>query len=587
MLTAMKFPKVFATCSSLLLIVCSVLSAGAAPPNDQQANQQIDNAINTHYASADIDAAEKKLLDLIKACGTSCSPAVIGRAWMYVGIVRGSGRDDVTGAQDAFRAAKAADPNVKLDDLFATDLVKRVFEQTTASGEPMPLMDDMRQRAAQPETTSNIRCSLQANEVETQRPIPISCEAGPGATTLVLSYRHEASTRWRQITLTKRGNAWVGEIPCGDTKQIGVLSYRVQALDAQGTEMDALGAEDDPLELNLVESTDVPPPALPNQQPPASCRPKKVEAPAGPKLGSYGDACSDTSQCQGGLTCTNGTCAADISCESDAECLSGSCVDNICVTPDCEGEECEQVSRVPGNWFGIQGGLDFAMVSGEQVCGPSADNSFSCFEAGDPYRGVPNQNFSGSIDGGFRAATARVMLSYERVLSSLFSLEGRFGFAFNGGPESASSEGGDGSKFLPFHAEARAKAYFTRVYREDGSGLRGPSGFVMLGGGVAQVDPHVSVPVGECRVGDVADTDGRTRPISMREQSCANSTNQVFSVKDVDVYKRLGTAFVTGGVGLRYGFGRRMAAIASVNAQLLLPSTGFTLSPSLGVVAGF
>ena len=61
----------------------------------------------------------------------------------------------------------------------------------------------------------------------------------------------------------------------------------------------------------------------------------------------------------------------------------------------------------------------------------------------------------------------------------------------------------------------------------------------------------------------------------------------MFEIKDVDVYKRLGTAFVTGGVGFRYGFGRRMAAIASVNAQFLLPSFGFTLSPSIGVIAGF
>src|SRR5688572_28522352 len=164
----MKIQKVFTSCLSTLLF-CFVVTAQAAPPNDKQANVQIDNAINTHYASADINTAEKKLLDLIKACGTTCSRTVVGRAWMYVGIVRGSGRDDVAGAQEAFRQAKAADPAVKLDDLFATDLVKRVFEQTTPSADgTMPLMEDIRERAAQPEVVSSIRCSLQATEVETQ-----------------------------------------------------------------------------------------------------------------------------------------------------------------------------------------------------------------------------------------------------------------------------------------------------------------------------------------------------------------------------------------------------------------------------------
>jgi hypothetical protein len=170
------------------------------------------------------------------------------------------------------------------------------------------------------------------------------------------------------------------------------------------------------------------------------------------------------------------------------------------------------------------------------------------------------------------------------VISSLFSIEGRFGFAFNGGPESPRNLGGDNSKFLPYHAEARAKMYFTRVYREDGSGLRGPSGFVMLGGGLAQVDPHVTVPVGECREPNVPVVIGQ---ISARENTCRQSNNQVFEIKEVDVYQRLGQGFVSGGVGFRYGFGRHVAAVANLNAQFLLPSTGLTISPSLGVTAGF
>ena len=145
------------------------------------------------------------------------------------------------------------------------------------------------------------------------------------------------------------------------------------------------------------------------------------------------------------------------------------------------------------------------------------------------------------------------------------------------------------AEFLPLHAEARLKLYFTKVYRDDGHGLSGPSGFAMLGGGVAQVDPHVSVPVAECRQSglDAPFTPGQPTQITQGEENCIQSTNRALQVKDLTVYQRLGQGFVTGGLGFRYGFGKHLAAIASLNAQLLVPSVGFTLSPSLGVLAGF
>jgi hypothetical protein len=582
----MKFPQVVSASLLLLVLHFVALDAGAAL-TDQQATQQIDNAINTHYASADIDLAEKKLLDVIKACASSCSAGVVGRAWMYVGIVRGSGRDDVAGATQAFQSAKAADPGVQLDDLFATELVKKVFAQTPApaAGGGTPLLGDIRDRAGTQPAVSAISCSLAVTEVETERPIPLSCRAPAGTVKAVLSYKHESSNRWRELSMTESNGSWVSEVPCTDTAQIGVLAYHVRALGAQNELVDSLGSEQDPEELNLVQSTDAKPPSLPNRAPPASCRPKKAPEPKGPTLGSYGDACVDSAQCQGGLACSDGKCTADVSCDTDSDCASGACIDNVCALPDeCESGDCNVGSRVPGNWFGVQGGLDFAMMSGTQVCSTSADPAYSCFENGNPYVGVPNLNYGGSIDSGFQASTARVMLSYERVISSLVSIEGRFGFAFNGGPNSPRSLGGDNSKFLPYHAEGRVKLYFTRVYRDDGSGLKGPSGFVMFGGGLAQVDPHVSVPVGECREPGVPFDYGQ---ISQREDACRQSTNQVFEVKDVDVYQRLGQAFVSGGVGFRWGFGKHVAAIANLNAQFLLPSTGLTLSPSLGIAAGF
>jgi hypothetical protein len=577
------FPAARLVVAAFLATFVSSTSLHAAP-TDAEANKTIDSAINTHYASADIAKAEKTLLDLIAACANQCSATTVGRAWMYVGIVRGSGKDDLAGAQKAFAAAKKADPGVKLDELFATELVKRVFQQTTAGGGAMPLMGELQARAGEVEAVSNISCTLNVSDVETDRPIPFACRAPAGTAKVTLSFKHESKTAWRDLPMTLQNGYWTAEIPCAETKALGVMAYRIQALNAQGQPVDALGTEQDPKELNLVDQTSSAPPSLPNTPAPESCRPKKVEeAPKGPLLGGYGQACTTESQCQGGLACVDGKCSADISCESDSDCASGSCDDGLCnvSADDCEGAAC---SKVPKNWISVTGAWDFALLSGSQVCDigstqPDRD-TFSCFENGEPYQGRTNHNLGGDIASGFRPATIRVMVGYERVLLPLFSLEGRVGFAFNGGPESP-APAGDGSTFLPIHAEVRGKLFFSNVYRDDARGLKGLTGYITLGGGVAQVDPKVTVPVGECV------PPPRSNVITPEQNECINSNNQATAQKELDVYKRLGQSFISGGPGLRYGITKNIAANLQLTGMFLLPSTGLALTPSLGVTAGF
>ena len=60
------------------------------------------------------------LLGVVKACGKDCSPAVVAKAYMYVGLVRGCGKQNMAGAKEAFDRAKAADPGVALDAALAT-----------------------------------------------------------------------------------------------------------------------------------------------------------------------------------------------------------------------------------------------------------------------------------------------------------------------------------------------------------------------------------------------------------------------------------------------------------------------------------
>ncbi|HVJ16586.1 MAG TPA: hypothetical protein VM686_14190, partial [Polyangiaceae bacterium] len=102
------------------LFVLVAHPAAAQFTRDNAATKKIDEAINNHYLATEFDKAEGVLTGTINACGDKCSPQVIGKAWMYVGNVRGSGKNDLAGAKEAFQKALASDPGVKLDSALAT-----------------------------------------------------------------------------------------------------------------------------------------------------------------------------------------------------------------------------------------------------------------------------------------------------------------------------------------------------------------------------------------------------------------------------------------------------------------------------------
>ena len=91
-----------------LVLFCAFPAFGQFT-RDKAANKKIDEAINTHYFATDFDKAEGVLLGTVEACGDKCSPQTLGRAWMYIGVVRGSGKFVVARAEDdEVRAADSA-----------------------------------------------------------------------------------------------------------------------------------------------------------------------------------------------------------------------------------------------------------------------------------------------------------------------------------------------------------------------------------------------------------------------------------------------------------------------------------------------
>lgn len=115
-------------------LVAFAAATASAAPRDAAATKKIDEAINTHYLATEFDKAEATLTGTINACGDKCSPAVIAKAWMYVGIVRGSGKNDLKGAKEAFQKAVAADAKVTLDEALATPETKKAFTEVQGGG---------------------------------------------------------------------------------------------------------------------------------------------------------------------------------------------------------------------------------------------------------------------------------------------------------------------------------------------------------------------------------------------------------------------------------------------------------------------
>jgi len=556
--------------SALLFLVAG---RAHAAPRDAAATQKIDEAVNKYYLATEFDKAEALLKGVLEACEDRCSPSVKARAWMYIGIVRGSGRQDVPGAKEAFAQALALDPNVKLDDALSTPAVKQAFGAAGGSGGgggPAPA------EAPAPKTgggggggggqvPGNMECTPNVREVEMQRPIPVACTTDEPAVKVSLRYKPFGADDWSTVTMSKKGEYWQGEIPCSDTGTTGKLHFYVQAKDKDGEELDSYGSKKQPAQIKIVSRTSEEPPAYPGQAAPqkcmaaSECPEEMVGTPACPTAGGahgrgnkgWGSPCNTSQECDVGLLCQQGdngrTCENAPKCDSNSDCPA----DAVCKSGTCDVSEEGGGATAPGkfkrNLIGLHVAPDFAWLSGSDVC---ASKDYSCFYAGNQqYLGTPQKGHGGSLNGGLAPGTVRILASYERLFTENIGAEARAGFAFNGGPKAK-----NGPAFLPVHLEVRGKYWFGK----DVFTRKGLRPFVALGGGMAQVDAKLAVTIYD-----------PTLPANAR-------------TPQLDAYRKLGQGFVAGGGGAMYAFGINHGLVLNLNLMVMLPATGFVIEPSLG-----
>ena len=198
----------------------------------------------------------------------------------------------------------------------------------------------------------------------------------------------------------------------------------------------------------------------------------------------------------------------------------------------------------------------------------------------DPYPGV-------NIGTGTAIATTRILLSYDRAFTRNILAGVRLGYAFNGSPPSGANvtydPNGDiipgseveGQAFFPFHVEARV----TYLFRKNGITSRGFRPYAHAGGGLAEVDAKVNVPINDC---SLLKTDAE-------RFACSDGSieeSQLPGEQDLDGWKKLGKQFITLGGGVNYGLGDRLGIQLNLNLMYMLPSTGLVLEPSLGMTYG-
>jgi hypothetical protein len=525
----------------------------AAAPRDGAARKKIDQAVNTRYVAADFAGALALLTAAINECRDQCSPAVLAQAWMYVGIVRGGGKNDQKGAKEAFLNALASDPKIVLDDALATPSTKKTFAAaqreagalglssgTTPSGDGGVALGG----------SGEMVCSLDVNEVQTRRPIPIACSVGDDAKKVDLHYKVRGGA-WKTIKMKKKGGTYQATIPCSDTARPGPLRYYVRARNADGDPVASHGKKSQPEQLEIVRESDENPPAFPGRDPPRRC----------PRSDSSGEA------------------EEEPSCEADADCHHGKCIEGRC--------ESRKPARQPArdNWLGLHFAYDFAYVGGTEVCSLESQRNegFACFykDTEQPYRFDPQPKASNAISKGIAPATFRGLISYDRLLGENITAGLRVGYAFNGGPPSGKKKD---VPFLPWHAEIRGSYWFGEAPFAS-SGVRAYAG---AQAGAAQVDSKFPVKVGDCG-GTEGGPPSKPGATAVQDatfyQACKNG-NALGPPLELDAYKKLGKGFVGIHLGLVFAVTAESGAQFNVNLMQMLPTAGQVIEPSLGYVVG-
>jgi hypothetical protein len=253
------------------------------------------------------------------------------------------------------------------------------------------------------------------------------------------------------------------------------------------------------------------------------------------------------------------------------------------------------------HWVGVHVAQDVAFLYGDHVCDQviGRSNNYYCYYPGstdEPFFHDPQPD--PDFEEGPAFATTRFLISYDYALFPWLSVGGRLGYAFGGGPPTDQvpydePPNGDrnllppntfafgGESFLPLHVELRGSYWFLPL---SGNSF---GAYVGAGFGVAQVDTKSSRDVYDCAQTLDPSWDPADGTLDDCMQRSENLNRVELTTTRLDVWKKMGHAFVTGSAGAKVPIKDDLSAVANVNAMYMFPLEGFVLEPSIGLMLGY
>lgn len=610
---------------SFLFVFGIVLELGLAPVpvahaagKDAAANKLANDAMNNDYLATNFADAEKKLKKAIDMCGASnCSAKTRGTLHRDLGVIYIAGLQRADQGKVEFAAAVKADPNAQLDKDLATPEVQSAWDEVKGGGGSAEPDEDntppppKKKKKKEVDEGGDITVTP-VPEQAVNTPVPIYVELADDLRPAKVEVRYKpfGATEWKTLGMRKVGDGYGVEIPCTEVGTVtGDINYYVQAVDTSGDIAATAGSRTAPLKVTIKNDLAGDAPHMPGKPAPAQCADStcppnfpgcKAKAGGGHGDKGFGSACAADNECQEGLACKSGECQPGEKSGDDGEdeVTEPELTGKSCESPgDCEeGQVCNADGKceIPGsvgggkfkkNWISITIQQDImSMPSQPDVCdyNTQINSAFRCIKgSGDWYQGVPlvqanatspDQKVFDGVTGGFRPATTRVLIGYDRVFGRNITLGLKLGYAFRGGSPSPSGV----KPFLPIHAELRA-AYWLGKSPFAKKGIH-PFGFAMAG--LAEVDASVSTKVIEDALGDptLADPDS----IDPNTKMITPNYSQ-----NVDVWRKAGPGFVGIGVGAMYALTPKGGFVFDLKMMEMLPTTAIVISPELGYMFGF
>jgi hypothetical protein len=184
----------------------------------------------------------------------------------------------------------------------------------------------------------------------------------------------------------------------------------------------------------------------------------------------------------------------------------------------------------------------------------SGGSGYACFNGSTYYAAKPLAGADDVVDGGVRLGTKRVLLGYDRAIGANFTLGGRIGFVFGGGPTRPG-----GRSFDPVHLEGRASYWFGH----DPLARAGLRFNVTAALGLAEVDATVPADV-----------------------FASTAAYQAGQSQNYDAWRKTGLGFGSLGLGAMFAFTPESGVVLEAKALEMFPTTGTALGVQLGYVIG-